>query len=541
MTPAGLAISVRARSFTRIWQRCKRLSANQTFSIEPLVQVDSQGQVVPRLTAAELKAAAQDPGDSGLAYRYALRALNPFAIIGVDYVGLGHTANGVLALNDSATGFGDMTDQYLTDRAAFLLAKLDLTINNQQYPSDLLAISHYQDIASGSDVPSSAVIAPLFQREYLFGGADTDTLGGHDLTDDHLYGGEGTDQLLGYGGNDYLQGDSGNDWLDGTTGSDRLNGGLGFDTYVLNADGTDTIEDGDDQGRLLVNGQMMVGGIRRVGEAANTYKSSDGQYTFVQSGSTLTINGHVTIQDWQPGDLDITLRDLSALPDATPSVINYENGQPTVTYDGDETDNTPFFTAAANHIVHGFGGNDILDLEVSSALFNHQIFGGGGHDELHGGKGNDRIYGEAGRDLIFAVEGDDVVDGGADIDLIKGGLGQDVLYGGLGNDFLDGGSGDDVVFGGIGNDSLSGESIELGATTIGNDYLAGEAGDDWLAGLRGNDVLFGGSGADHLYGDQASDAFLHLSPVPWNCDAVAGDSIQQCYRRDRLSRRRRRR
>ena len=85
------ALGVRTEYYTHLAEVAAAI-ANQTFSIEPLVQVNSNGSVVPRLTAAELIAAAQDPGDSGLAYRYALRALNPFAVIGTDYVGLGHTA-----------------------------------------------------------------------------------------------------------------------------------------------------------------------------------------------------------------------------------------------------------------------------------------------------------------------------------------------------------------------------------------------------------------------------------------------------------------
>ena len=123
---------------------------NQTFSIEPLVQRDSQGHVVPRLTVAELALAAQDPGDSGLAYRYALKALNPFAVIGVDYNALGHASNGVLTLFDPNTGFGEMTEQYLTDRAAFLLAQLDLTLAN--FPAPLIpSLTHYSDVATGTD------------------------------------------------------------------------------------------------------------------------------------------------------------------------------------------------------------------------------------------------------------------------------------------------------------------------------------------------------------------------------------------------------
>ena len=158
------------------------------------------------------------------------------------------------------------------------------------------------------------------------------------VTDAHnrgafMLGGKGVDNLTGGSQTDLLVGNAGADRLNGGGGNDTLLGGAGFDTYMYNTgDGTDTIDDGDDLGRLLVNGQMMVGGIRRAGEAANTYKSSDGQYTFLQSGSTLTINGHVTIQDWQPGEFGVTLRDLSALPTGTPPVIDYNNGLATEVY-----------------------------------------------------------------------------------------------------------------------------------------------------------------------------------------------------------------
>ena len=162
---------------------------NQTFSIELLVQVDSQGQVVPRLTAAELQLEAEDPGDSGLAYRYALRALNPFAIIGVDYVGLGHTANSVLALNDPEIGLGEMTDQYLMDRAAFLLAKLDLTLRQPSCAAD----SHPDPLPRRRHGSGCASTLPPLQREYLFGGSASERLQGSVFlpTNDHLYGGGG--------------------------------------------------------------------------------------------------------------------------------------------------------------------------------------------------------------------------------------------------------------------------------------------------------------------------------------------------------------
>ncbi|MEW6248926.1 MAG: calcium-binding protein [Nitrospirota bacterium] len=244
-----------------------------------------------------------------------------------------------------------------------------------------------------------------------------------------------------------------------------------------------------------------MGGIHRAGDPDNTFRSTDGQLTFTQSGNNLTINGQLTVANWKAGELGIILRDLSAYPTSTPPTVTY--GQPTIRYDGDETDNIPSLTANANHEAYGYGGNDILNLEGPNAALSHLIDGGAGHDELHGGSGNDRLFGGLGRDLMLAIEGDDLLDGGDDIDLMKGGPGQDTLYGRAGDDGADGGSGNDWLFGGDGNDVLSGETIELGATTIGNDYLDGGAGADWLVGLLGDDVLVGGTDNDRLYGDQS--------------------------------------
>ena len=480
----------------------KTALSGATVTIEPLVELNTQGTAVIRLSPSEVKAAALETTDRGIAFRYALKNLNPFAVISADYTALGHASNGALTLFDSATGFGDMTDQYLTDRAAFLEAKIELNLMNDKTSGDTI---HYVDAATGYEIKTGSIIS--IDQEYLFGSDQANVLSGNGAVD-HLFGGSGADVLNGSEGNDFLQGDAGSDRLDGDVGSDTLKGGQGLDLYVLNPDGTDTIEDSDHRGALLLNDRMIMGGLRRPGESGAPFTSLDGQFTFVQSGSTLTINNQVTIQDWQPGDLGIMLRDLSSLSDGIPPVLNYAPA--TQFYSGDATDNVPTFQAAGNHEAYGFGGNDILDFSSGSALYDHQIFGGDGHDELHGGVGLDRLYGETGRDLMTGGFGNDVLDGGGDIDLLKGGLGQDALYGGLGNDFLDGGSDDDLVFGGEGNDVLTGESVELGATTIGNDYLAGEAGDDWLVGLRGDDVLYGGSGADHLYGDQVSDAIPNI-------------------------------
>ena len=266
----------------------KTALAGATVTIEPLVELNAQGTAVIRLAPSEVNAAALENTDRGLAYRYALKALNPFAVIGADYTGLGHASNGQLALFDPTTGFGEMTDRYLTDRAAFLEAKMELGLLNNRKSDGRI---YFKDLETNYEILTTALFQ-IDNQYYLFGGAAPDTLQGEGWADE-LFGGGGNDTLLGQGGTDYLEGNQGNDMLSGGGGdNDQLLGGAGFDTYVYNTgDGSDTVIDRDDQGRLLVNGQLISGGIRRAGDAASTFHSTDNAFTFLQNGTTLTING----------------------------------------------------------------------------------------------------------------------------------------------------------------------------------------------------------------------------------------------------------
>ncbi|MGE3154314.1 MAG: calcium-binding protein [Nitrospiraceae bacterium] len=484
-------------------------------------RLDSLAGVSNSMVYSQAKASTAD----GLAYRYALKELNPFVVRGVDYQAM-HSQDGSLDLYDTVTGQGAWTLNALSDRAELLAKRLAVNINDgDTVPTD----THYVDKQTGLELGSVASA-----NEVIFGDAqDNRDLTGH-AGGDHLYGGAGDDLLIGQGGQDYLEGNAGsdelyggsendillgqqgddqlfgeaeNDRLNGGLGDDRLDGGTGLDTYFYHSgQGLDRIVDADRIGTIVFDGQTLVGGIRRQGDPIDTYRSPDGQVTFVKSGANLVINNALIIEsfDFANGALGIKLADVGNLVDSAGPTINYNNGEATIRYDGDATDNQPIFTAAANHEAYGYGGNDILNFESGSMLFHHQIFGGDGHDELRGGNGHDRVFGGSGRDLVLGgFGGDDVLDGGDDIDLLKGGTGQDALSGGLGDDGLDGGSGDDVLFGQDGNDLLSGESLALGATTTGNDYLDGGAGADWLMGMLGEDVLVGGTENDRLYGDQA--------------------------------------
>jgi Ca2+-binding RTX toxin-like protein/GH24 family phage-related lysozyme (muramidase) len=377
------------------------------------------------------------------------------------------------------------------------------------------------DILVGQDVaPALAVSETLTgtsQGDLIFGEGGMDRLEGLSGAD-VLYGGEGSDTLLGGNNNDLLIGEAGFDVLEGGSGNDELRGGADFDTYRSSTgDGQDTITDSDGLGAIVYDGDMLTGGIHRAGDAANTYTSANGQFTFVQSGTTLTMNGQLTVENWQPGDLGVTLRDLSTLPTGTAPVIDYNNGLSSSTIvDGDE-DNAEALLGAINYVVYGNGGDDY----VLTGLGNDQLFGGMGHDYLESGRGNDRLYGEAGRDNLVGRDGDDVLDGGDDIDSLKSGYGNDYLDGGAGDDGLNGEAGADILHGGTGNDLVYGDAVDQPTTDMGNDYLDGGADADWLFGLLGNDVILGGTGADHLYGDTVPDTAPDFQLV-WPGSVITG-------------------
>jgi GH24 family phage-related lysozyme (muramidase) len=120
---------------------------------------------------------------------------------------------------------------------------------------------------------------------------------------------DNNDLLLGGGGNDTLVGGRGDDVLIGGTGRDTLRGGEGNDTYVV--DDGDIVQDADGRGQLAWQGQRLVGGSHREGDPEGVFRSEDGRHTYRMEGANLVIGNDagqsVTVQDYQPGSLGITL------------------------------------------------------------------------------------------------------------------------------------------------------------------------------------------------------------------------------------------
>lgn len=280
----------------------------------------------------------EDEAGKGLAYRYALTVLNPFAIIGPTYSQ--HNPNGELALFDPTTGLGTITPDYIQDRGLFLAAKVALNQANLDGPLNPFALTHFHDNTLMYDIPSGLSISPGMQREYIFGSDNAETLtGGLLFTNDHLYGADGVDILQGLGGDDYLQGDGGNDTLDGGSGADRMIGGQGNDTYLVDNAG-DQVTEG------LNNGSDTV--------------QSSVSFALAENLEDLTLTG--------TNDLNGTGNDLDNLITGN-SGMNRLEGK-----------------GGTDHLI-GNGGNDIL------------IGGTGGEDLLEGGIGFDTYLYNAGDGL----------------------------------------------------------------------------------------------------------------------------------------------
>ncbi len=504
-----------------LYQAIYGLQSNSTFkTLTGTVLRD-----LSQFSAGQIASIAKD----NIAYRYALKAGNPFALLGADY-GL-HNQNGELNL---ATDGGELTEAWLADRAKFLAwmiqaNTLDKTAiadgGGQQWAvEDKTLKGATEFLPYALDINSGLFGTTGNARKMIFGKDGADSLTGGDK-DDRLYGGAGLDRLDGGQGDDYLEGNAGSDTLTGGKGNDTLIGGKGLDTYVFKSgDGWDWIEDQDGQGALYYDDIELKGG-QAVGDSGLVWQQvvnkgtpaekiftyiltdwSEGGQTF-QRLSIQGPDGGMWIKGWQSGQLGITLDGAPAVT-LQPPVREVISDQGTL-FDGDAADNR----------ITGTDKSDVLA-------------GGLGKDKLDGGAGQDFIFGDmaittagtnwtmqaplAGSNLyrlehwnFNKIDGTMLADpdqpgyythetGAGDDDQIKGGAGDDYLHGGGGNDLIEGGDDNDHLYGGLGNDLLFGQA--------GNDVLKGGQGDDALNGGANNDALWGGAGNDELNGGTGDDS-----------------------------------
>ena len=412
---------------------------NAVITLVGLVKSSGEG------AAAALKTQAE--GD--IAYRYALTELNPFVVAGVDYVTL-HDANGQLDRFNVTTGEGALTDDYLTDRAQFLVTKIAFNTTD----GGLFAATHFKDFATEFEIARDIPVSDVF-----FGSNHSEVITGGDGAD-RLYGGEGGDEIIGGVGADFLEGDAGHDILTGGQDNDTLNGGTGKDLYVYTSgDGQDMIIDSDKKGAIVYDEHVLAGGIKKAGET--NYTSLDDQFTYQWGGtpgSDLTITGPggtLTVKAFSNGQFGITLSDAPNI------VTNF--GAATRTeflridhYDqiGANPDGSPILVPVYAPLFDGNSNNSSQAVPPLGGD-NNLIHAGGGGDFIASAGGDDQLFGDAGGDTIFAGGGHDRVDGGAGDDELQGMGGDDVLYGRVGADLLFGDDPNDITVAG-GADFLGG-------------------------------------------------------------------------------------
>lgn len=473
---------------------------------------------------------------SDIAYRYALQALNPFAVIGVDYSS--HNTDGALDPYNPATGTGQITESWITDRAALLAAfnearTADIPATGGVFRVDPTGNDsvRYTDMATGLAVQVGQTV--LDPQRIVFGGEADDTVLGGGL-DDRLYGGSGDDILEGKAGNDYLE------------------GGVGFDTYRTGPnDGNDTILDVDGRGSIVFNGIALSGGYCI---APNQWQDSQGNvYALADAGNgayELLIDAgstHLTVLDHQDGELGIHLagevaptpfvqsgNGISVIGDRMPYQMPWDYwlwlGNPTWPFLFDGNGNIvrtgvpqPFY---ADKIYDTVGDDNIQAGDGLNVIYATK----GGNNHIVTGANNDYIVGGDGRDRVFAGGMTDVISVGAGDDIVYGEDGRDVIDAGAGNDFVAGGNGADAVHGGAGDDQIyAGESVtwEHALTDDGNavagpgELLAGGTGNDVIVGAATGDVLLGGADDDLIAGGAGDDILLGDADLAFSAPALS--------------------
>ncbi|MGH7602919.1 MAG: calcium-binding protein, partial [Gemmatimonadaceae bacterium] len=521
----------------RLYQAIYGDPTNKIVGLVPKIsELQLAGQVQIKLLppdATMLFASASEEGLNGLAYRYALKNLNPFVVQGEATGPLyaQQNENGELDLYDAASGTGTLTQQWLQDRTDFLERKLYINgLDTDKYyqvpstdpenplqPPDAQGVAYQQQARLYIDLASGYVASsgpnPDALQNHIFGTDAADVVYAPvSGREDWLYGGGGDDVLAGYYANDYLE------------------GGTGLDTYqFFSGDAADTVLDVDGEGILVRNGAALALGVKvsadvwQLGGTTYTRNGTDLKITFQD-----TATDSITVRDFdfaaaQAGSyLGIRLADAISLP----------NGALLL---GDKTLVDTDSQAADVQIGYDLWGNELT--QDPAVARDDALYGSDAASEhIEGREGNDIIFGDTVQLAAPGPRANPVSSAVGAADFIEGGAGRDIVTAGAGNDWVEGGTDGDILRGNAGNDTLyadtsNGQTLTVGdAINQGNmqgaapglqDLLTGDAGDDllisstgadYLAGGEGRDVVVGGAGDDTIYGDRS----VTNAPLDWS-------------------------
>ncbi|WLQ15861.1 putative Ig domain-containing protein [Hahella aquimaris] len=485
-----------------------------------------------------------------IAWRYALRKLNPFAISNADYDQ--HNTNGELDLFDPATGMGSMSEEWIRCRSLFLsfetMKRDGLEINgitkeSYQFVDGLNPdIYEYTLNVSGTDLG-----API---KIIFGSDNGEIIEGG-INDDKLFGDGGNDVITGDFGNDYIEGNDGQDTLEGGEGNDRLWGGAGDDTYIYTmGDGQDIILDLQGNNKITLkksasDSGKVISEITRVTSGTNIFEDEDGNTYLLSDTKQLfitmkgdTSGGSIFICYFDPNDpnlnfgISIKEPEDNAPPSAS-GAYNVNTGE--ILRPGTTSTIIKTTWEARDGLAYQDEINKsglIFKAEDATKLWdyaNGKDHNGASLPKWKKGKPDsgyvfffegtdkqDAFYGgyQSG-DFFYGRAGDDFMDGALGADVLEGGHGNDHILGGDGNDWIWGNSGQ-RLYDDLGTPSPNYEKEDASSS----DYIDAGDGDDWVSGDEGDDEILGGAGNDILSGGSGSDIIIGGI----GNDFIAGDS-----------------
>ena len=542
-----------------ISDKLKQDNGQHKYTIEPLLTGKSIASVANLDTAVisyaensgwkqvgSIYEQALENSERGLAYRYALRELNPFAVVGADYAEQNKDHSLDLYSADNQNG---MTREYIEKRAEMLAWKNAFGLANMDYTDDF-GSTNLSELGEKTAAGITSSLSSLgFRREaamLALSSAFVSMLPVKDLKGDWTYedkaenlsfnidggnltnlsnhyvrfGAEGKDNLEGDKLEDYLFGDAGNDTLKGGEGSDYMEGGQDYDTYYIQDN--DTISDSDMRGEILFPNKVpatetseetilgydaVPSFFTKSKNDANKWEAPNpkGEYhpfSAERKGNDLVVShasDSVTIKDFFTraahtedssgtlwSGLGIQLLDK---PAGTAQV--YRSVEKFALKPVKLNDFQIRANPAENVMIQGNDGTDIVMPYTAKSL---TVDAAGGDDVVYGLKsGGNMLLGGDGRDMLL----------GANYSVRNADAGIDMLVGNADSDLIDGMGGKDIIYTGDINEHLSEEaSGEKG------DWALGHSGDDLLYGSRGSDFLQGGADSDKLYGGAGDDVLL---------------------------------
>ena len=481
-----------------------------------------------------LQKATQD-NEEGKAYRYALRELNPFAVIGADY-----SQHGNLGLHSSAN-LGGMTEAYLNSRKEMLNwqniyglfnVKYDKRLNDNTITEGLRSSYHLEIVNQIKEklpsydslnmLPANSKGDWIYEDTALGLKLDIDGRNPTDLSRHYIrFGGNAEGNLSGGDLEDRLFGDNRDNTLAGNQGNDYMEGGIGNDTYYI--EDSDTVVDSDGKGKIIFRESGLASAILPTVQAGHFVRSegetemwnsadengkTDNRLTARKIGNDLeiwrsnSINDKVLIKNF--------FRQASAANNGSLSLLGITLA------DAVPTEERPFLSA-----ITYTGEANLYNTFNLSGQQRFNIIGGSKDDlvfatgtqaaRIDAGAGNDRIYGSYGADTIYGGSGSDYINGspgviaGTNRTAEQQAEDRDFLVGGAGRDVVVGMAGDDIIHTGeVGEHLLtagSGEAGDLASGGLGDDKIYGSIANDLLAGSEGGDTVYGGAGDDVILGD----------------------------------------